>query len=124
MIKFALKGGDQHAASAEAVQDEHIAPVPRISIQAFCASADTAAAMQAASEDRRMAKAHLKVQMGGIAAATEAYRSSATPNVVIIESDGRGEELLAGLDMLAEVCDAGTRVIAIGHLNDIMLYRE
>ena len=125
MIKFALKGGDASAAPAEAtVQDEHIAPVPRISIQAFCASADTAAAMQAASEDRRMTKAHLKVQMGGIAAATEAYRASATPNVVIIESDGRGEELLGGLDMLAEVCDAGTRVIAIGHLNDIVLYRE
>src|SRR5256886_1449130 len=125
MIKFALKGGDPSAASAETtVQEEHIAPVPRISIQAFCASADTAAAMQAASEDRRMAKAHLKVQMGGIAAATEAYRASATPNVVIIESDGRGEELLGGLDMLAEVCDAGTRVIAIGHLNDIVLYRE
>ena len=125
MIKFALKGGDPSAASAEATgQDEHIAAVPRISIQAFCASADTAAAMQAASEDRRMAKAHLKVQMGGIAAATEAYRASATPNVVIIESDGRAEELLGGLDMLAEVCDAGTRVIAIGHLNDIILYRE
>ena len=125
MIKFALKGGDPSAASADAaVQEEHIAPVPRISIQAFCASADTAAAMQAASEDRRMTKAHLKIQMGGIAAATEAYRSSATPNVVIIESDGRGEELLGGLDMLAEVCDAGTRVIAIGHLNDIVLYRE
>ncbi len=125
MIKFALKGGDPSAATAEpVVQEEHIAPVPRISIQAFCASADTAAAMQAASEDRRMTKAHLKIQMGGIAAATEAYRSSATPNVVIIESDGRGEELLGGLDVLAEVCDAGTRVIAIGHLNDIILYRE
>src|SRR5207237_2703592 len=101
-------------------QDEHIAPVPRISIQAFCASADTAAAMQAASEDRRMVKAHLKVQMGGIAAATEAYRASATPNVVIIESDGRGEELLGGLDMLAEVCDVGTRVIAIRSINSLL----
>jgi len=55
MIKFALKGGDPSAASAEAaVQDKHIAPVPRISIQAFCESADVAAAMQAASEDRRL----------------------------------------------------------------------
>jgi pilus assembly protein CpaE len=124
MIKFALKGGESAAPAEASVPDEHIAPVPRISIQAFCASSDTAAAMQAASEDRRMVKAHLKVQMGGIAAATEAYRASATPNVVIIESDGRGEELLGGLDMLAEVCDAGTRVIAIGHLNDILLYRE
>ena len=42
--------------------------------------------MQAAGEDRRMAKAHLKVQMGGITAAIEAYRASPTPNVVIIET--------------------------------------
>jgi pilus assembly protein CpaE len=125
MIKFALKGGDPSAASAEAaVQDEHIAPVPRISIQAFCESADVAAAMQAAGEDRRMVKAHLRVQMGGIAAAIEAYRAAATPNVVVIEFHGGGTELLAGLDSLAESCDAGTRVIVIGHLNDIVLYRE
>ncbi|MBV8838913.1 MAG: CtpF protein, partial [Alphaproteobacteria bacterium] len=125
MIKFAIKGGDPSAAPAEpVVQEEHIAPVPRISIQAFCTSADTAAAMQAAGEDRRMTKAHLKIQMGGMPAAIEAYRASATPNVVIIEAEGRGEELLGGLDMLAEVCDAGTRVVVVGHLNDILLYRE
>jgi pilus assembly protein CpaE len=102
----------------------HIAPVPRISIQAFCENAGTASAMQAAGEDRRMAKAHLKIQMGGIAAAAEAYRSAPTPNVVIIESESRDDELLAGLDQLAEVCDAGTRVIVIGRANDIVLYRE
>ena len=124
MIKFALKGGDAAAPIEASVQDEHIAPVPRISIQAFCASSDTAAAMQSAGEDRRMSKAHLKVQMGGMTAAIEAYRASATPNVVIIEADGRGEELLNGLDSLSEVCDAGTRVVVVGHLNDIVLYRE
>jgi len=124
MIKFALKGGDAAAPIEASVQDEHIAPVPRISIQAFCASSDTAAAMQSAGEDRRMSKAHLKVQMGGMTAAIEAYRASATPNVVIIEADGRGDELLAGLDTLAEVCDAGTRVVVVGHMNDIVLYRE
>ena len=125
MIKFALKGGDAAASHAEAVvQDEHIAPVPRISIQAFCASSDTAAAMQSAGDDRRMSKAHLKVQMGGMTAAIEAYRASATPNVVIIEADGRGDELLAGLDTLAEVCDAGTRVVVVGNMNDVVLYRE
>jgi len=125
MIKFAHKGGDTGTSPAEqAAQDEHISPVPRISIQAFCTAADTAAAMQAAGDDRRMTKAHLKIQMGGMTAAIEAYRASATPNVVIIEADGRGEELLNGLDSLAEVCDAGTRVVVVGHLNDIVLYRE
>ena len=33
-------------------------------------------------------------------------------------------DLLAGLDPLAEVCDAGTRVIVIGRHNDVLLYRE
>jgi pilus assembly protein CpaE len=104
--------------------DEHIAPAPRISIQAFCEAVDTAAAVQAAGEDRRLVKAHLKIQMGGIAAATEAYRSSPTPNVIVIEFESRPEEVLAGLDSLAELCDAGTRVVVIGRHNDVLLYRE
>ncbi len=103
---------------------EHIAPAPRVSIQAFCETVETAAAIQAAGEDRRLGKAHLKIQMGGITAAVEAYSSSPTPNVIIIESETRGEDLLAGLDLLAEVCDAGTRVVVIGRQNDVLLYRE
>jgi pilus assembly protein CpaE len=104
--------------------EEYIAPAPRVSIQAFCASVETAASVQAAAEDRRMAKAHLRVQMGGIAAAAEAYRNSPTPNVIMIETDNRADELIAGLDELAEVCDEGTRVIVIGRFNDIGLYRD
>jgi len=103
---------------------EHIAPAPRVSVQAFCETVETAAAVQAAGEDRRLSRAHLKVQMGGIVAANEAYSSSPTPNVIVIETDGRGGEILAGLDQLANVCDAGTRVVVIGRLNDVLLYRE
>jgi pilus assembly protein CpaE len=104
--------------------DEHVAPAPRVSVQAFCETVESAAAVQAAGEDRRLAKAHVKVQMGGIAAALGAYSSSPTPNVIIIESESRGTDLLGGLDSLAEVCDAGTRVIVIARYNDVVLYRE
>src|SRR5262245_62373748 len=103
---------------------EHIAPAPRVSVQAFCETVETAAAVQAAGEDRRLGRAHLKIQMGGIAAANEAYSTSPTPNVIVIETDGRGNEILTGLDQLANVCDAGTKVIVIGRLNDVVLYRE
>jgi pilus assembly protein CpaE len=106
------------------VGNDHIAPAPRISVQAFCETVETAAAVQAAGEDRRLTKAHLKIQMGGVEAAVEAYRSAPTPNVVILEFEGTGENVIAGLDQLAEVCDAGTRVIVIGKLNDVILYRE
>jgi pilus assembly protein CpaE len=93
---------------------EHIAPAPRVSLQAFCETVETAAAIQAAGEDRRLAKVHLKVQMGGIPAALEAYSNSPTSNIVILESEACDAELIAGLDSLAEVCDAGTRVLVIG----------
>src|SRR5262249_52830811 len=53
-----------------------------------------------------------------------AYRSAPTPNVVIVESESRGHDILSGLDEMAEVCDAGTRVVVIGRLNDVVLYRE
>ena len=111
---------------AAAVEDqaEHIAPAPRVSVQAFCETVETAAAVQAAGEDRRMSKAHLKIQMGGITAAAEAYSNAPTPNVIIIESVGRGDDVLSGLDSLADVCDAGTRVVVIGRHNDVLLYRE
>jgi pilus assembly protein CpaE len=105
-------------------RDEQIAPAPRVSVQAFCENVDTAAAIQSAGEDRRLVKAHLRVQMGGLAAAVEAYQSAPTPNVIILESESHGEEVLNGLDRLAEYCDAGTRVIIIGAMNDVALYRE
>jgi pilus assembly protein CpaE len=108
----------------EVAPEEHIAPAPRVSVQAFCDSVETAAAVQSAGEDRRLAKAHVKIQMGGATAAVEAYRSSPTPNVIIIEAEARGDDILHRLDQLAEVCDAGTRVIVVGRINDVTLYRE
>ncbi len=125
MIRHALQTAETEVTPDESIaQDEHIAPAPRISIQAFCDTVETAAAIQAAGEDRRLAKAHLKIQMGGVTAAVEAYRSAPTPNVIILESETRGHDILAGLDQLAEVCDAGTRVVVVGRTNDVVLYRE
>jgi pilus assembly protein CpaE len=62
--------------------------------------------------------------MGGITAAIEAYRGSPTPNVIMLETEGRGDGILHGLDKLAEYCDAGTRVVVVGRTNDVTLYRE
>src|SRR5215813_130293 len=122
MIRYQDKTANPDHAAAPA--EEFIAPAPRVSVQAFCETAETASIVQLAGEDRRLAKVHLRLQMGGIAAALEAYRTSPTPNVVILESEGRGEGILPRLDELAEVCDASTRVIVIGRHNDVLLYRD
>jgi pilus assembly protein CpaE len=121
MIDYARQNSEQRPEIAPPAED-HIAPAPRISVQAFCETVETAAAVQSAGEDRRLSKAHLKIQMGGMAAAIEAYRSAPTPNVIVLE-DGR-TDILAGLDQLASVCDSGTRVVVIGRINDVALYRE
>ena len=123
MISYARQTQEEQPQAAPPPMEEHIAPAPRVSVQAFCETVETAAAVQAAGEDRRLGKAHLKIQMGGMAAAIEAYRSAPTPNVIVLESDGRSD-LLSGLDQLATVCDAGTRVVVIGRINDVTLYRE
>ncbi len=99
-------------------------PIPRISIQAFCEQPDSAQAMQIAAEDRRLAKAHVSVHMGGVAAAVAHYQESPTPNLILIESSMPRQNVIAELDKLAECCDAGTKVIVVGHSNDVLLYRE
>ncbi len=123
MISYERQTSDEPSATATPDTDAHIAPAPRVSVQAFCETVETAAVVQSAGEDRRLGKAHIKIQMGGMAAAIEAYRTAPTPNVILLESDARGD-ILAGLDQLATVCDAGTRLIVIGRLNDVTLYRE
>lgn len=123
MISYARQNSEEQPDVASPSTEDHIAPAPRVSVQAFCETVETAAAVQSAGEDRRLGKAHLKIQMGGMVAAIEAYRTAPTPNVIILETDGRGD-ILVGLDQLASVCDAGTRVIVIGRINDVALYRE
>ena len=123
MISYARQTQEEQPQAAQPQIEDHIAPAPRVSIQVFCETVETAAAMQSAGEDRRLGKTHVKIQMGGMPAAIEAYRTAPTPNVIVLESDGRND-LLSGLDQLATVCDAGTRVIVIGRTNDVSLYRE
>ncbi|WP_189342051.1 MULTISPECIES: CpaE family protein [unclassified Mesorhizobium] len=99
-------------------------PVPRISIQAFCETEGVASPVERAAEDRRMAKAHLKVHMGGVPTAIEFYQSAPTPNLILLESRSEPKQLLEQLGQLAEYCDPSSKVVVIGHYNDVGLYRE
>jgi pilus assembly protein CpaE len=119
---YAGAGTDDGAPMARPVAQ--IDPVPRVSIQAFCESPDVAAIVSAAISDRRMAKAHIKLNMGGAPAAVEAYKSAPTPNVVVLEAAAGRDALLEQLEELAQYCDAGTKVVVLGKLNDIVLYRQ
>ena len=115
---------DGDTARQEIAAMQALRPVPRISIQAFCETDGVAQPIERAGEDRRMSKAHLKVHMGGVATAIEFYQTAPTPNLIILESRLEPRELLKLLRELADYCDPSTKVVVIGHYNDVGLYRE
>ncbi|WP_428643305.1 AAA family ATPase [Roseibium sp.] len=102
----------------------NVGSIPRITVHAFCLKDETMRTAEAAVEDRRMAKAHLKLETGGIPAAIKTFEQAPTPNLIIVETSSSREDLISSLDHLAEYCDAGTKVIVIGDVNDVTLYRD
>ncbi len=98
--------------------------LPRITIQAFCEHSQTAQLIESAVHDRRMSKVALTTHNGGLEGAIETYRANPTPNLIMVETLLAPEEILPALARLAEVCDATTRLIVLGHVNDVLLYRE
>lgn len=106
------------------MSEKMIAPLPHVAIQVFSETQPIAAVIEEARHDRRLAKVNLRIQAGGAAAAVEAYRDATTPNVIVIETLNNADTLLNYLDELASCCDEGTRVVVIGHVNDVPLYRE
>jgi pilus assembly protein CpaE len=115
---------DADEAAQEVAAMQTLRPIPRISIQAFCETDGVAGPIERAGEDRRMAKAHLKVHMGGIPTALEFYQTAPTPNLILLESRAEPKDLLAQLGHLSEHCDPTSKVVVIGHYNDVGLYRE
>jgi pilus assembly protein CpaE len=98
--------------------------IPRITIQAFCEHSQTAQLVESAIHDRRMSKVALTTHNGGLDGAVETYKSNPTPNLIMVETTLPPSEIPDALSRLAEVCDASTRLILLGHVNDVMLYRE
>ena len=63
-----------------------------------------------------------KVFGGGLRAAIQSLAVSASPQVLLVDLTGSGDPL-NDINGLAEVCEPGTVVIALGQVNDVRLYR-
>lgn len=119
-----LKGNDPESEEPAAEIATGALLIPRITIQAFCEHSQTAELVESAVHDRRMSKVALTTHNGGLDGAIETYRSNPTPNLIIVETTLQPDEIPGALARLAENCDASTRVIVLGHVNDVLLYRE
>lgn len=60
---------------------------------------------------------------GGLRNAVQALSVAASPNILMIDLSESADPL-TDINSLAEVCEPGTVVIAIGQVNDVRLYRD
>lgn len=64
-----------------------------------------------------------KCHKGGLRNAVQSLSITASPNILIVDLSESGDPL-TDINSLAEVCEPGTVVIAIGQVNDVRLYRD
>lgn len=130
----ALEGEDPFGLGAPAVATSAIPtrdvgrvteqPVPRITIHAACDRHEIADIIAGVAADRRMVRAEISVETGGIDAAIARFAAQASPNLLILDTLMQGQAMLHALDRLAQVIEGDTKVVIIGAVNDIALFRE
>jgi pilus assembly protein CpaE len=64
-----------------------------------------------------------KCNKGGLRNAVQSLSISASPNILMVDLSESGDPL-NDINGLAEVCEPGTVVIAVGQVNDVRLYRD
>lgn len=64
-----------------------------------------------------------KCNKGGLRNAVQSLSVSASPNILLVDLSESGDPL-NDINALAEVCEPGTVVIAVGQVNDVRLYRD
>lgn len=64
-----------------------------------------------------------KCHKGGLRNAVQSLSITASPNILMVDLSESGDPL-NDINALAEVCEPGTVVIAIGQVNDVRLYRD
>ncbi|MEW9854150.1 pilus assembly protein CpaE [Novosphingobium sp. M1R2S20] len=64
-----------------------------------------------------------KCNKGGLRNAVQSLSISASPNILLVDLSESGDPL-NDINSLAEVCEPGTVVVAVGQVNDVRLYRD
>ncbi len=96
-------------------------PAGRLPLQAFVADAETERVLRDCLN--HLAFAEPVIARGGIAKAIQTLGVERSPNILIVDISGI-DLPISQVQTLAEVCEPGVNVIAIGNRNEIGLYRD
>jgi len=98
--------------------------VLRCHVHVFTLAEQTTVAVSALRADPLMALSRVESFEGGLAAAIDHYAKNTSPDVIVVEDDGAAEALSQRLEALAAVVEPGRKVIVVGAVNDIGVYRR
>ncbi len=95
----------------------------RINIGAFVLSPELGSLVESLKGDRLFLRSTIAVHEGGTKGAVEHLGANPTPELLIVETTAKDDNLFAELGALADVCAPGTRVILVGAENDVNLFK-
>ncbi|MBU6475795.1 MAG: type II secretion protein ATPase, partial [Alphaproteobacteria bacterium] len=98
--------------------------LPASRVDFFALDDGTAAHAQNLTQDWRFARVEVRSERMNIEGAISRYGESASPELIIVETDDIGDGFIAQLGNLAGVCAATTDAVVIGPKNDVHLYRS
>lgn len=96
-------------------------PRERDPFAAFVGDEMTRAALIRIAAERNWPDVH--ILRGGVVEAVEILPTMPTPRLVVLDLSDSADPVV-DVTQLANVCDEGTRVIALGKINDIALFRD
>ena len=98
--------------------------LPTSRVDFFALDDGTVAHAQHLTADWRFARVVMQIERTGIEGAIERYGQTASPELIIIETNDISEAFIQQLGNLAGVCAAGTDAVVVGPKNDVHLYRS
>jgi pilus assembly protein CpaE len=98
--------------------------IHRFNIEAFPLSRETEAALEGLRAEREFSKVKLSILFGGLPRAVKHYTDNPSPRVIIVEDPSGIDQLMSNLGQMAEVVEPGRKVIVIGSINDVQVYRR
>src|SRR5262245_54657778 len=98
--------------------------LPGSSVTVFSQDKETLQAVADLLKDWRFARVKIDAQLGDVGTAINTYKGSASPDVVIVQTEVIDDSFTGRLEELAGNCSEGTTAVVIGPVNDVYLYRR
>lgn len=98
--------------------------LPSATVDLFLKDKETLEAARKLESDWRFARVKIRIHEGDVEQAIALYSGSASPEMILIETDTTDQSFVGRLEELSGRCSETTSAVVIGPVNDVNLYRS